>query len=82
MSVSRIPTPDAVRYFSSRQLPRAVREAASAADRAELELGRPVSPLSVEDLGDRETVLAHWHRADKVLAATALRPEQATGVLS
>lgn len=78
----RIPTPDAVRRFSASQLPAHVREAASNADRAELYLGCPVSPLSVEDWGDRETILAQWHRADKVLAATPLRPERATGVLS
>jgi hypothetical protein len=51
-------------------------------DTAELHLARTCSPLSVEDLGDRETVLAEWHRADKVLAATALRPVVATEVLS
>ncbi|GGM05830.1 hypothetical protein GCM10010099_22490 [Streptomyces cinereus] len=82
MSDLRIPTPDAVRYFQAGLLPASVREAATAADRAELELGRPISPLSVEDLGDRETVLAKWHQADKVLSATALRPEQPTAVLS
>ena len=38
--------------------------------------------LSVEDEGDRQTALAEWHRADKVLAATALRPVSPTGVLS
>ncbi|MFF5473399.1 hypothetical protein [Streptomyces achromogenes] len=79
---TRIPTPDAVRLFSARQLPAHVREAASNADRAELYLGCPVNPLSVEDWGDRETVLAQWHRADKVLAATALRPTTPTEVLS
>lgn len=79
---ARIPTPDAVRYFSARLLPAPVREAAANADRAELYLGCPVSPLSVEDLGDRETVLAQWHRADKTLAATPLRPATATEVLS
>lgn len=79
---ARIPTPEAVSYFSTRLLPEHVREAAANADRAELYLGCPVSPLSVEDWGDRETVLAQWHRADKVLAATALRPVTATEVLS
>lgn len=82
MSVSRVPTPDSVRYFSARLLPTEVREAAANANRAELYLGCPVSPLSVEDWGDRETVLAQWHRADKVIAATALRPVHATEVLS
>jgi hypothetical protein len=79
---TRIPTPDAVRLFSARQLPAHVREAAATADRAELYLDCPVSPLSVEDWGDRETILAQWHHADKVLAATTLRPAQATEVLS
>lgn len=79
---TRIPTPEAVRYFYARLLPAHVREAAANADRAELYLGCPVSPLSVEDWGDRETVLAQWHRADKTLAATPLRPIEATGVLS
>lgn len=82
MSSSRIPTPDAVLYFSFRLQPAEVRKAAQNADRAELYLGCPVSPLSVEDWGDRETVLAQWHRADKTLAATPLRPIQPTGALS
>lgn len=82
MSDLRIPTPDAVRRFSAAQRPAHIREAAANADRAELYLGCPVSPLSVEDWGDREAILGEWHKADKTLAATALRPEQATGVLS
>jgi len=82
MSDLRIPTPDAVRRFSADQLPAHIREAASNADRAELYLGCPVSPLSVEDWGDRETILAEWHKADKTLSATALRPVKPTGVLS
>ncbi|MFI9244212.1 hypothetical protein ACIGXF_16845 [Streptomyces sp. NPDC053086] len=82
MSDLRIPTPDAVRYFSASQLPAHVREAAADADRAELYFGCPVSPLSVEDWGDRETVLAEWHRADKQLGRLPLRPEHATEVLS
>jgi hypothetical protein len=79
---ARIPTPEAVSYFAARLLPDHVREAAATADRAELYLGCPVSPLSMEDLGDRETVLAQWHRADKTLAAAPLRPVTATETLS
>ncbi|MEV0556321.1 hypothetical protein AB0I27_23065 [Streptomyces sp. NPDC050597] len=78
----RIPAPDAVRRFSATQTSQPVRDAARQADMAELHLARTCSPLSVEDVGDRETLLAEWHRADKVLSATALRPVQATGVLS
>lgn len=79
---ARIPTPTAVRRFSARLLPAPIRDAAASADRAEMELARPVSPLSAEDVGDRESALAEWHRADKALSATALRPISPTGVLS
>jgi len=82
MTALRIPTPDAVRYFAAQHLPAAVVEANALSLDAERVLRRPISPLSVEDLGDRETVLAEWHRADKVLGATALRPAVATEVLS
>ncbi|MGW5173211.1 hypothetical protein ACWERY_02435 [Streptomyces sp. NPDC004082] len=82
MSTPRIPVPAAVGVFKALHGPRHVVEATLRKDDAERELRRPVSPLSVEDLGDRETVLAEWHRADKILAATALRPVTATEVLS
>ncbi len=78
----RIPTPDAVRYFTAQYLPAAVIEANAQSLDAERILKRPMSPLSVEDWGDRETALAEWHRADKQLGRLPLRPEQATEVLS
>jgi hypothetical protein len=81
MSV-RIPTPDAVRLFSARQLPEHVVQAAADADRAEEWLQIPCSLSRPAQLATRERVLADWHRADKILAATPLRPEQATEVLS
>lgn len=78
----RIPVPAAVGMFKAVHGPRHVVEATLLKDDAERELLGFRGPLSVEDEGDRETVLAEWHRADKVLAATALRPVVATGVLS
>ncbi|MFC5204564.1 hypothetical protein [Streptomyces kaempferi] len=82
MNAPRIPVPTAVGMFKALHSPQHVVEATLLKDDAERHLGRPVSPLSVEDLGDRETVLAEWHRADKTLAATPLRPVIVTGVLS
>ena len=82
MTAPRIPAPAAVGMFKAAHGPQHITEATLLKDDAERVLRRPVSPLSVEDLGDRETVLAEWHRADKVLAATALRPVVATEVLS
>lgn len=82
MTALRIPTPDAVRYFAAQHLPAAVVEANALSLDAERVLRRPMSPLSVEDLGDRETVLAEWHRADKRLGCLPLRPKHATEVLS
>ena len=81
MSV-RIPTPPAVRRFSASQAPEHVMQAAADADRAEEWLQIPCLPLKPALMATRERVLAQWHRADKVLAATALRPVQATEVLS
>ncbi|MFE2832262.1 hypothetical protein ACFXI6_14610 [Streptomyces mirabilis] len=78
----RIPAPLAVGRFAAALTPKHVMDAVRLIDDAERHLARPVSPLSVEDLGDRETVLAEWSRADKILAATALRPAVATEVLS
>jgi hypothetical protein len=78
----RIPTPDAVRLFSARQLPEHVMRAAADADRAEEWLQIPCSLARPLQLATRERVLADWHRADKTLAAIPLRPEQATEVLS
>ncbi|MEU0818862.1 hypothetical protein [Streptomyces mirabilis] len=78
----RIPAPLAVGRLAAALTPKHVMDAVRLIDDAERHLYRPCSPLSVEDLGDRETVLAEWSRADKVLAATALRPAVATEVLS
>ncbi|WP_171117889.1 MULTISPECIES: hypothetical protein [unclassified Streptomyces] len=77
-----IPTPEAVHLFAARLTRPHVIEAALAMDDAERVLSRPMSPLSVEDWGDREIVLADWHRAKKVLASTALRPGEPTEVRS
>lgn len=76
------PTPDAVRLFSARQAPAHVVQAAADADRAEEWLSIPCLPFKPAQMATRERVLAQWHRADKVLAASALRPEKATEVLS
>ncbi|MFJ5973575.1 hypothetical protein [Streptomyces sp. NPDC093060] len=78
----RVPVPAAVGVFKATHSPQHVVEATLLKDDAERELRRLRFPLSVEDMGDRETVLTEWHRADKVLAATALRPVKATEVLS
>lgn len=82
VSQSRIPVPAAVGVFKALHSPQHVVEATLRKDDAERELRRLRFPLSVEDSGDRETVLTEWHRADKVLAATPLRPVEPTGVLS
>lgn len=78
----RIPVPAAVGMFKAVHGPRHVVEATLLKDDADRELRRFRGPLSVEDEGDRESALAVWHRADKVLAATPLRPTVPTGVLS
>ena len=78
----RIPAPAAVGIFQAMHGPQHITEATLLKDDAERELRRFRGPLSVEDQGDRETALADWHRADKVLAASPLRPIQPTGVLS
>ena len=78
----RIPVPAAVGMFKAVYGPQHVTEATLLKDDAERELRRFRGPLSVEDQGDRETALADWHRADKVLAASPLRPIQPTGMLS
>lgn len=78
----RIPTPTAVRRFSASQAPERVMQAAADADRAEEWLSIPCLPLKPAQMATRERVLADWHRADKTLSASALRPEKATEVLS
>ena len=82
-NLPRIPVPTAVGVFKAVHGPRHVVAATLARDDAERELRRFRGPLlSVEDQGDREMALAAWHRADKVLAASPLRPVEPTGVLS
>ncbi|MEU2924142.1 hypothetical protein ABZ636_03645 [Streptomyces sp. NPDC007251] len=78
----RIPTPTAVRRFSASQAPEHVMQAAADADRAEEWLEIPISLSKPALMATRERVLAQWHRADKVLSASPLRPEKATEALS
>ena len=78
----RIPTPTAVRRFSASHAPEHVMQAAADADRAEEWLEIPVSPSKPALMATRERVLADWHRADKTLSASALRPVKPTEVLS
>lgn len=74
-------TSDAVRRFSAKRRPLPQITAASVADRVDAEMIRFRGPLlSVEDQGDRETLLAEYAAADKVLSGVALR--QSTAVLS
>jgi hypothetical protein len=74
-------TNDAVRRFSAKRRPLRQITAACVADRVDAEMSRFRGPvLSVEDQGDRETLLAEYAAADKVLSGVALR--QSTAVLS
>ncbi|MBT2467783.1 hypothetical protein J7E97_07835 [Streptomyces sp. ISL-66] len=73
--------PLSVALFSATRRPSAHIEAAVAMFDAERGLKLLRGPLlSVEDQGDRETLLGQYAAADKVLSATALR--QSTAVLS
>lgn len=74
-------TNDAVRRFSAKRRPAVHIKAASQLDRIDAELNGFRGPLlSVEGQGDRETLLAQYAAADKVLSGAALR--QSTAVLS
>ena len=74
-------TPPAVSRFSADQRPDEQIRAASAMDQVDAEMWRFCGPLlSVEDQGDRETLLAQYAAADKVLSGVPLR--QSTAVLS
>jgi hypothetical protein len=74
-------TSDAVRRFSAKRRPLRQITAASVVDRVDAEMNRFRGPLlSVEDQGDRETLLSEYAAADKVLSGVALR--QSTAVLS
>jgi len=63
------PVPSQVRDFAERNMAPVVREAEQAMQFASRELGRPVDPRSVEDIGDREDVLAMYRAADKTISS-------------
>ena len=67
------PVSTRVRAFMERNMPAHVREAEQELQFAARELRRPVNPLSVEDIGDREDVIAMHRRADKVVSSNAER---------
>jgi hypothetical protein len=67
------PLPDRVRSFAARHMPKHVLEAECLMDIARRELRSPCDPLSVEDMGDREDVLAMHHAADKVISSNPER---------
>lgn len=75
-----VPSPAAVAMFSARQRPACEIEAAARMTDIERELKRLRPLASVEDQGDRETLLAQYAAADKVLSGVPLR--QSTAVLS
>lgn len=73
----------AVGQFKARLLPPRILDAVLALDDAERELLRFRGPLlSVEDQGDRETVLARYAAADKILHSVASMNHSTTGGLS
>jgi hypothetical protein len=72
-----------VGQFQARLLSPRVSEALLAVDDAERELRRFRGPvLSVEDQGDRETVLARYAAADKILHSVPSMNRSTTGGLS
>lgn len=77
-----IPVPPAVEQFVYRSLPESTLTAMFDLVDAKRELGRVSLPLSVEDEGDRESVLAVCAVADKVLCSVPCRITAATGSLS
>lgn len=68
-----VPAPVAVVVFKALHMPEHVVEAELLMDDAERELRRPCGPLSVEDLGDRETALAMYARAAKTVSSNPER---------
>lgn len=74
------PSPFSVAMLSASKRPAAQIEAAVRMADIERELKRLRPLASVEDRGDRETLLAEYAAADKILSAVALR--QSTAVLS
>jgi hypothetical protein len=67
------PLPERVRAFTESNMPPQVREAEQEMQFAARELRRPVDPLSVEDMGDREDVTAMHRRADKTISSNPER---------
>jgi hypothetical protein len=67
------PLPTRVRDFAERHMPAHVRWAEQELQLADRELRRPVNPLSVEDIGDREDVIATRRAADKVISSNPER---------
>jgi hypothetical protein len=67
------PSPAAVGAFKALHMPERVVEAELLMDDAARELRKSCSPLSVEDMGDRETALAMYARADKTVSSNAER---------
>ena len=67
------PLPDGVRSFAERHMPAHVVTAEQELQFAARELDRPCNPLSVEDIGDREDVIAMHRRADKTISSNPER---------
>lgn len=67
------PLPAKVQSFAVRHMPRHVMEAEGLLTFTRRELERPCDPLSVEDMGDREEILAMRHAADKVVSSNPER---------
>jgi hypothetical protein len=67
------PLPERVRDFMVRNMPAHVRQAERELQCARRELHRPCDPLSVEDMGDREDVIAMHRRADKTISSNPER---------
>ncbi|CAL9663615.1 hypothetical protein SUDANB1_07101 [Streptomyces sp. enrichment culture] len=67
------PLPQRVRDFAAKHMPKHVMEAECLMTFTRRELDRPVNPLSVEDMGDREDVIAEHRRADKVVSSNPER---------
>ncbi|MGW6872844.1 hypothetical protein ACWGHA_10975 [Streptomyces xanthophaeus] len=74
------PSPFRVAMFSAAKRPARQVEAAVRLTNIERDLLRLRPLASIEDQGDRETLLAQHAAADKILAGSALR--QSTAVLS
>jgi hypothetical protein len=65
--------PERVHRFAMRHTPKHVADAEFQMNFARRELRRPCDPLSVEDVGDREDVIAAHRAADKVISSNAER---------